>query len=221
MARTRASRGRPRGRGRGRGGQSSSPRDSSAPYSRHTTPSTCGSAVQTRRGGTNMRLPFILSSSTASASCRSENGQKIRSDLPESNRFATTTSGSRYFSTTTGPSAPTQPVQAASTTRGQPTFTSQGQTTSATQGFSREVNAGSYEEQGAGSSVVEPLNPDSIDDTDNEVVMAVDVRDRYTLGCAYYIAREEKLYFMQDCKLSDKTMVETCQCPKIDLLIHD
>ncbi|KAI4088531.1 MAG: hypothetical protein LQ339_008707 [Xanthoria mediterranea] len=36
------------------------------------------------------------------------------------------------------------------------------------------------------------------DDSLNEVVMAVDLRDRGTVGCAYYIAREEKLYMMQD-----------------------
>lgn len=36
------------------------------------------------------------------------------------------------------------------------------------------------------------------DDLLNEVVMAADLRDRGTVGCAYYIAREEKLYMMQD-----------------------
>lgn len=36
------------------------------------------------------------------------------------------------------------------------------------------------------------------DDSLNEVVMAVDLRDGGTVGCAYYIAREEKLYMMQD-----------------------
>lgn len=32
----------------------------------------------------------------------------------------------------------------------------------------------------------------------SEVVMAVNVGKRGTVGCAYYLAREEKLYFMED-----------------------
>lgn len=32
----------------------------------------------------------------------------------------------------------------------------------------------------------------------SEVIMAVDVAKRGTVGCAYYVAREEKLYFMED-----------------------
>ncbi|KAL8854642.1 MAG: hypothetical protein Q9221_000677 [Calogaya cf. arnoldii] len=42
------------------------------------------------------------------------------------------------------------------------------------------------------------INEREEDDSLNEVVMAVDLRDRGTVGCAYYIAREEKLYMMQD-----------------------
>jgi hypothetical protein len=205
MARTRAS--------RGRGGQASSPRDSSAPYSRHTSPSTVGRSIQNRRGGANIRQPFILNSSSSSSRPK-HNGPRIAPNLSENNPFASTTSGSRYFSATTGPSTRTQQLQGqkvTSATQAQPNSTTQGQTTSTTHGFSKEAMAGSYEEQGGNSSVLAPLITDSSDDTDNEVVMAIDVRDRCTLGCAYYVAREEKLYFMQDCKLSDKTMVETCK----------
>jgi DNA mismatch repair protein MSH5 len=46
--------------------------------------------------------------------------------------------------------------------------------------------------------------------TPDEVFMAVDVRERSTVGCAYYVAREEKLYMMQDCKFGDLTTVDTC-----------
>ncbi|KAL8902299.1 MAG: hypothetical protein Q9192_000035 [Flavoplaca navasiana] len=42
------------------------------------------------------------------------------------------------------------------------------------------------------------INEREEDDSLNEVVMAIDLRDRGTVGCAYYIAREEKLYMMHD-----------------------
>ena len=51
---------------------------------------------------------------------------------------------------------------------------------------------------------------DENDDSLNEVVMAVDVRDRGTVGCAYYIAREEKLLLMEDVKLGGADIVEAC-----------
>lgn len=51
------------------------------------------------------------------------------------------------------------------------------------------------------------------DDTLNEVIMAVDVRSRGTVGCAYYVAREEKLYFMEDVKLGGADIVEARQWP--------
>ena len=35
----------------------------------------------------------------------------------------------------------------------------------------------------------------------NEIIMAIDMRDRGTLGCAYYIAREEKLFLVEDIKI--------------------
>jgi len=46
------------------------------------------------------------------------------------------------------------------------------------------------------------------DDSLNEIVMAVDVRSRGTVGCAYYVAREEKFYFMEDVKLGGADIVE-------------
>ena len=49
------------------------------------------------------------------------------------------------------------------------------------------------------------------DDTLNEIIMAVDVKSRGTVGCAYYIAREQKLYFMEDVKLGGPDIVEACQ----------
>lgn len=37
-------------------------------------------------------------------------------------------------------------------------------------------------------------------DSLDEVIMAVDLRDKGTVGCCYYVAREEKLYLMEDVK---------------------
>lgn len=44
----------------------------------------------------------------------------------------------------------------------------------------------------------------------NEVIMAVDLRGRGTVGCAYYVAREEKLYMMEDIRFGGIEVIETC-----------
>lgn len=46
------------------------------------------------------------------------------------------------------------------------------------------------------------------DDSLNEVIMAIDFRDKYAIGCAYYIAREEKLCMMNDMKMGDTDIVD-------------
>lgn len=51
------------------------------------------------------------------------------------------------------------------------------------------------------------------DDTLNEIVMAIDLRSRDTVGCSYYIAREEKLYLMNDIKFGGVEIIETCMYP--------
>lgn len=53
------------------------------------------------------------------------------------------------------------------------------------------------------------------EDSLNEVVMAVDLRDRGTVGCCYYVARDEKLYFMEDVKCGGWEVIESCECLKI------
>ena len=45
-------------------------------------------------------------------------------------------------------------------------------------------------------------------DTLDEVIMAVNLSDRGTVGCAYYVAREEKLYFMEDVQLGGADIVD-------------
>jgi DNA mismatch repair protein MSH5 len=52
-------------------------------------------------------------------------------------------------------------------------------------------------------------DPDG-NDALNEVIMAVDLRERNTVGCCYYIARDEKLYFMEDVKLGGVDVVDAC-----------
>lgn len=39
-----------------------------------------------------------------------------------------------------------------------------------------------------------------LDDSLDQVIMAVDMRDKGTVGCCYYVAKEEKLYMMDDVK---------------------
>lgn len=45
-------------------------------------------------------------------------------------------------------------------------------------------------------------------DAMNEIIMAVDMKERST-GCAYYIAREEKLCLMEDVNMSDLSIIDT------------
>jgi DNA mismatch repair protein MSH5 len=46
-------------------------------------------------------------------------------------------------------------------------------------------------------------------DAINEVIMAVDLKDPGTVGCAYYIARDEKLCLMEDIKMAGLDIVDT------------
>lgn len=43
----------------------------------------------------------------------------------------------------------------------------------------------------------------------NETILAVDMRDKGTVGCAYYTAREEKLYLMEDIKMANLDIIDT------------
>jgi hypothetical protein len=57
------------------------------------------------------------------------------------------------------------------------------------------------------SSIHEEVRDEDIDVL-NEVVMAVDIRDYGTVGCAYYVARNGTMYFMEDAKLGGKDMID-------------
>ena len=41
--------------------------------------------------------------------------------------------------------------------------------------------------------------------------MGVNLTDRGTVGCAYYVARTETLYFMEDVKLGGADVVDACK----------
>lgn len=47
------------------------------------------------------------------------------------------------------------------------------------------------------------------DDSLNEIIMAVEMRERGTIGCAYYVAREETLYLVEDIKMASIDIVDT------------
>ena len=51
------------------------------------------------------------------------------------------------------------------------------------------------------------------DDDANEVIMAIDLRNRDTVGCCYYVAREEKLHFMGDVKFGGMDVIDTRELP--------
>ena len=51
-------------------------------------------------------------------------------------------------------------------------------------------------------------------DDANEVIMAIDLRNRDTVGCCYYVAREEKLYFMGDVKFGGMDVIDTRELPR-------
>ena len=42
----------------------------------------------------------------------------------------------------------------------------------------------------------------------NEIVMALDLRNRDTVGCSYYVTREEKIYLMGDVKFGGVEIIE-------------
>jgi DNA mismatch repair protein MSH5 len=49
------------------------------------------------------------------------------------------------------------------------------------------------------------------DDDDEQVIMAVDIKERGTVGCCYYVAQEEKLYILCDVQSGGKEIIELCK----------
>lgn len=42
--------------------------------------------------------------------------------------------------------------------------------------------------------------------------MAVDLLSRGTVGCCYYVARDERMYFMEDIQFGDVEIIENRKC---------
>jgi DNA mismatch repair protein MSH5 len=49
------------------------------------------------------------------------------------------------------------------------------------------------------------------EDLRNEVIMAIDVKEKGTIGCCYYEARDEKLCLMEDVKHGGLDFIESCK----------
>lgn len=59
-------------------------------------------------------------------------------------------------------------------------------------------------------SAVRPEDSEA-DDTLNETIMAVDLKPRGTVGCSYYVARDETMYLMEDIEFGDVEVVDSCK----------
>jgi hypothetical protein len=61
-----------------------------------------------------------------------------------------------------------------------------------------------FEETEAEADIQRREDADSL----NEIIMAIDMKEHGTLGCAYYIAREEKLCIMEDIKMAGLDIID-------------
>ena len=59
-----------------------------------------------------------------------------------------------------------------------------------------------------------------VDEYLDDVIMAVDVKGRDTIGCCYYFAREEKLCLMKDVRLGSLDMIDIREYPEGRLLVQ-
>ncbi|KAB5551373.1 muts domain V-domain-containing protein [Coniochaeta sp. 2T2.1] len=62
-----------------------------------------------------------------------------------------------------------------------------------------------------GSRHDEPPPEEDLDDNDalNEIIMAIEMKDNNTIGCAYYVAMEETLFLQEDIPMAGTEIVET------------
>jgi len=60
------------------------------------------------------------------------------------------------------------------------------------------------------SALIEtPSEVEREDDTLTEIIMAVDFLPRGTVGCCYYVARDEKLFLMEDIQHGNVDIIDT------------
>ena len=203
-----------RGR-RSRGaGKAPSTRESLVPYSRRTTTPVSMESGHRSNSSTSVGMPLSLASTSSSSKQRLSKHTILSEhsvvepvttiglnslNLPDISNAFSHTQGSCVSSHCT-------------------TFSNNRQTVSNTHDpnasntptLSREAGLSLCENIDGKASSVQSPHSHIIEDDENEVVMALDIRTNSTLGCAYYVAREEKLYCMQDCNMADRTMIETC-----------
>ena len=68
---------------------------------------------------------------------------------------------------------------------------------------------GSVPQQGHNGS--HPTDDDEeTDERENEVIMALEMKERGSIGCAYYSARDEILHFFSETKMADVEIVDAC-----------
>jgi len=86
-------------------------------------------------------------------------------------------------------------------------------------GTSRSTDGGTLSSATTGHDerrVSQPAASHEDDELDDlaAVIMAVDLRERGTVGCAYYSAQMETLYVMEDAKYGNAELVGQCECPQ-------
>lgn len=81
---------------------------------------------------------------------------------------------------------------------------------------SQTSRAGSETASVAESAQIDRLSDATDADLDalDEIIMSVDIKERGTIGCSYYVAREEKLYFMQDMSLGSIEVIDSRELPR-------
>lgn len=74
------------------------------------------------------------------------------------------------------------------------------------------------------SSGANPLDVSDRDDLVDEelghVIVAVDIKDQGTVGCAYYVAENETLFLLGDGRFGGMDAIDTCQSPQMMLLLQ-
>jgi DNA mismatch repair protein MSH5 len=54
------------------------------------------------------------------------------------------------------------------------------------------------------------LPEQSEDEEVDQIIMAIDMKEKQTIGCCYYVAQEEKLYLLEDVQSGGLEIIEKC-----------
>ena len=176
----------------------------------------------TRRVNCHARLP--LSSQPTQLSIPSPHRHTVPSkssfSIPAMARNSSyRTRGSRSSATSRG--------NRSSQNRRTPTFTSNSHASSTRSassvpvgpsGSRAEVHRGPFPDTSVNTPSEGQDDADGNEDTLIEVVMAVDMTPRGIVGCCYYVARDEKLYFMEDIQCGDVDVIDSRGFPLSRLL---